>query len=828
MLLTDKDRAYLDACDEDGTCAIGRMLSYLDQWEEEGIAEGRFTKEQAEADLEAALYRAFALLQDDRYLSYAQVVTTLEKARESATNSGVWHYRLACGLTHTGRLDEALKVAEEGVLAEPDYPWGWLHLGKLRAHFGDKVGALVAAAKGLDLVPDDPEFLQLQEEIEVGVPLPVMLCHYIDPESDAELQNLQMDLQPVLEKQLALTCLIKDPKGFEVVKNAFNIDGLQEEPDAPACLSAEVPFSVGLIHVVFRMNEAGFSHLAPTWVKHFKDALEEFLQDGHCQFEEIVEVWLDLDRTIHVVLKPEEEGGEGRVVRFKVNGGLSNESARPAYANASELTPEIRAMLDRVASLNEEEAYDEIIQMLEKIPDDDREPILTLELARAHNNASPALGPGLERAVALLQSVKDDFEKTYEWQFRMGYALFYLDRDDEALAYFQQAEALRKGDQDTLELMRACRQQMSYPRFVEPFAQRVESLWKTFEEKTTDWQKRLIKPEERPVVLNEMKQAIHQALPDTAVALGATDGVVEVNLSTDGNYLQLYLLRAMVRAMPDSLRGCWLMTLCRPAMPSCAELILKTGLREYAAKDLYIYESVGDNGSLCLTIYSKPFETLNEEEVEDAFRAVNLLLDHAFGEVARMQHFGNIRLSRKPEEGVGFSLPEYVRYVHKCAPQKLVDTVDDYLDDVLQFQWNLDTDDDCDYLLDAKHGQSSVMALISAYFNNEPDVMRLLHRAGATAGMLFVDSQDLDETSRAKLRDELRALLREKVPHAYESFGQIEGRKFAYELFFAWDLPAVLEVVNEFGEAHDDVVRLGFHSFFREAAGLMMKQPEDD
>ena len=47
MLLTDKDRDYLDACDEGGTCAVGRMLSYLDRWQEEGIAEGRFTKEEA-------------------------------------------------------------------------------------------------------------------------------------------------------------------------------------------------------------------------------------------------------------------------------------------------------------------------------------------------------------------------------------------------------------------------------------------------------------------------------------------------------------------------------------------------------------------------------------------------------------------------------------------------------------------------------------------------------------------------------------------------------------------------------------------------------------
>ena len=36
---------------------------------------------------------------------------------------------------------------------EPDYPWIWLQVGKLRSHFGNKTGALEAVAHGLTLEP---------------------------------------------------------------------------------------------------------------------------------------------------------------------------------------------------------------------------------------------------------------------------------------------------------------------------------------------------------------------------------------------------------------------------------------------------------------------------------------------------------------------------------------------------------------------------------------------------------------------------------------------------------------------------------------------------
>ena len=48
----------------------------------------------------------------------------------------------------------------------------------MRAHFGDKAGALGAVKQGLKLEPGDYEFLTLKREIEQGVPLEQMEYHW--------------------------------------------------------------------------------------------------------------------------------------------------------------------------------------------------------------------------------------------------------------------------------------------------------------------------------------------------------------------------------------------------------------------------------------------------------------------------------------------------------------------------------------------------------------------------------------------------------------------------------------------------------------------------
>ena len=67
-------------------------------------------------------------------------------------------------------------------------------MGKLRAYFGDKTGALDAVKQGLKLEPGDYEFLTLQKEIKAGATLEQMEYADLNPVVGSE----QGGIRPVL------------------------------------------------------------------------------------------------------------------------------------------------------------------------------------------------------------------------------------------------------------------------------------------------------------------------------------------------------------------------------------------------------------------------------------------------------------------------------------------------------------------------------------------------------------------------------------------------------------------------------------------------------
>jgi hypothetical protein len=165
------------------------MLDWLENFIKSGVEEGRFSEKQAHQDLQIALWYAFACLNLDDYIHYYRAAEWMKDSEKNATGCATWYYRYSVALMYCGRLEEALEYAERGALEEPDYPWIWLHLGKLRAHFGDKSGALDAVKQGLKLEPGDYEFLTLKKEIKAGATLEQMEYHWINPDADQTLQR---------------------------------------------------------------------------------------------------------------------------------------------------------------------------------------------------------------------------------------------------------------------------------------------------------------------------------------------------------------------------------------------------------------------------------------------------------------------------------------------------------------------------------------------------------------------------------------------------------------------------------------------------------------
>ena len=270
-LLSAEDIETLAAFDEGVSGYFGKMLGWLQDFIQNGVEEGRFSEKQAHQDLQIALWYAFACLNLDDYIHYYRAAEWMKDSEKNATGCATWYYRYSVALMYCGRLEEALEYAERGAKEEPDYPWIWLHLGKLRAHFGDKSGALDAVKQGLKLEPGDYEFLTLKKEIKAGATLEQMEYHWINPDADRTLQQgLDEDAD---DKQRAIACIRVDEAGLAEFYELFHPERYNYEKNSPCC-EFQYPVKEHLVELSFRMNEAGLSKMGTVWLRQLKERLD--------------------------------------------------------------------------------------------------------------------------------------------------------------------------------------------------------------------------------------------------------------------------------------------------------------------------------------------------------------------------------------------------------------------------------------------------------------------------------------------------------------------------------------------------------------------------
>ena len=270
-LLSAEDIETLESFDEGTAAYFGKMLDWLENFIKSGVEEGRFSEKQAHQDLQIALWYAFACLNLDDYIHYYRAAEWMKDSEKNATGCATWYYRYSVALMYCGRLEEALEYAERGALEEPDYPWIWLHLGKLRAHFGDKSGALDAVKQGLKLEPGDYEFLTLKKEIKAGATLEQMEYHWINPDAD---QTLQRGLdENADDKQCAIACIRVDEAGLAEFYELFHPERYSYKKNSPCC-EFQYPVKEHLVELSFRMNEAGLSKMGTDWLRQLKERLD--------------------------------------------------------------------------------------------------------------------------------------------------------------------------------------------------------------------------------------------------------------------------------------------------------------------------------------------------------------------------------------------------------------------------------------------------------------------------------------------------------------------------------------------------------------------------
>ena len=502
-----------------------------------------------------------------------------------------------------------------------------------------------------------------------------------------------------------------------------------------------------------------------------------------------------------------------------------------------EQTKEEQAMdiLKQCQKWHEEDKFQKIIDALEAIPAEERTPEMDSELARAYNNLADPHKPGgrdlLKKAIALLKPHEEYFEGDHCWNFRMGYAYYYLDQEGRALRYFEKALEARPGDEDTKVFIEWCRKGISLPQFSECFRERTESAWEAFAKMESELRQMMDDDKDHTrgaEIVAQMEEALNLVFDEISFEMGFNGEKHELILTPEGDRVKLFELVYFQKHAPKEVLEHWNILVGR--QPS-----QNTGLRtedgwDISGEDVQIWlEEQGEN-SFVLSAYCEKLLPVLREAEGQVWWMLTTLTDQVLGEIPHMRYIDSFDVLDQPKAEPSFPLSQ--------LPDKLKDKGLDlscdpegYLESYLSYRLEPNEDPDADWRLDTIVGSTCCVPLINGYLNADNDFMDDLHADGAVAGFFCYPLDTLREEEGSEKIFDFRDKLEEVFttgngPEILTLTGGATGLFCGYVDFIAWDIRAVLQKAKEFFEG-TDIPWASFHTFRREAGTVALKKPPE-
>ncbi|OUQ38817.1 suppressor of fused domain protein [Faecalibacterium sp. An121] len=492
-------------------------------------------------------------------------------------------------------------------------------------------------------------------------------------------------------------------------------------------------------------------------------------------------------------------------------------------------------ILKQCQKWNEENEFQKIIDALEAIPAEERTPEMDSELARAYNNLAdphkPTCREMLKKALALLKPHEEYFEGDYYWNFRMGYAYYYLDQEGRALRYFEKALEARPGDEDTKEFIEWCRKGISLPQFWECFRERTENWWETFAEMEAELRQMMDDDKDHTrgaELVAQMEGALNQAFDEISFEMGFNGEKHELILTPEGDKVKLFELIYFQKHAPREVLEHWNILVGRQPLQNI-------GLRtedgwDISGEDVQVWlEEQGEN-SFAISAYCEKLLPMLREAEGRVWWMLTTLTDQVLGEISHMWYIDDFDVLDQPKAEPSFLLSQLPDKLKEKGANLTTDP-EAYLESYLGYEMEPNKDPDADWRLDVMAGSTCCVPLINGYLNGDNDFMDALHADGAVAGFFCYPLDTLREEKGSEkifaFRDKLEELFSTgDGPEILTLTGGATGLFCGYVDFIAWDIQTALQMAKEFFEG-TDIPWASFHTFRREAGTVALKKPPE-
>ena len=499
-------------------------------------------------------------------------------------------------------------------------------------------------------------------------------------------------------------------------------------------------------------------------------------------------------------------------------------------------------ILKQCQKWHEEDKHQKIVDALEAISAEERTPEMDMELARAYNNLADSSEPEgrklLHQALELMQSHEEELGDTYSWNFRMGYAYYYLDQEGRALRHFEKALELHPGDdpklntrQDMEELIDSCKKGISLPQFSECFRERTEDWWETFAEMEAELRQMMDEDKDHTrgaEIVAQMEETLNLVFDEISFEMGFNGEKHELILTPEGDKVKLFELVYFQKHAPKEVLEHWNILVGRQPLQNI-------GLRtddgwDISGEDVQIWlEEQGEN-SFAISAYCEKLLPMLREEEGRAWWMLTTLTDQVLGEISHMRYIDSFDVLEEPKAEPSFLLSQLPDKLREQGLELSTDP-EAYLESYLGYKMEPKQDPDADWRLDVMAGSTCCVPLINGYLNADNDFMDDLHADGAVAGFFCYPLDTLREEEGSQKIFDFRDKLEEVLTGGDGSevltlTGGATGLYCGYVDFIAWDIREALNMAKEFFEG-TDIPWAIFHTFRREAGSVPLKQQDD-
>lgn len=491
-------------------------------------------------------------------------------------------------------------------------------------------------------------------------------------------------------------------------------------------------------------------------------------------------------------------------------------------------------LLEKCQKWHEAGQFPKIIEALEALGEDGRTPELASELARAYNNeADPNTSEGrlmLHRAIELLEPHEEALGATYLWNFRLGYAYYYLDQEGRALSRFRRAHEAKPEDEDAKEFMEDCLKRVTLPFFRVPFRERTQKAWTAFEGEEAEIRAMMDadKTHERgEEIVDRIERILRLAFEDVSFEVGFNGVKHELILTPEGNRMKLFELVYFRSHAPASVLRHWEITLGRRGTSGNE---LHAGGVRIGGEDVQAWLEPDDD-AFKLSVFCARLADLKAKEEGRAWWMLTTLTDQLLGEIPHMRWINDFELLDAPRAVPGFLLSDLPDKLRELGKNLALDAETLLEKSYVGYTREPDPDPDADWRLDVIAGSTACPPLINGYMSADDETMDALHSDGVTAGFIAFSLDGFTGENRTQrifaFREALEAKLEKACgPDVVRMVGGATGVHFGYVDFMAWDLQPVLFEARAFLEA-SDVPAASFHVFRREVGSVPLKSPDD-